>query len=62
VLPQGYEKARINIMSIWGQQVRPVVQSNGLTRTIDLQELPAATYMLQIINGNEIKSFKVVKQ
>jgi hypothetical protein len=62
VLPAGYEKAQLYILNTWGQQIAPVVHGNGTVRTVSLQNLPAATYMLQVINGREIKTFKIVKQ
>jgi hypothetical protein len=62
VLPQGFEKARIYVTNTAGQRVNTVVNGTGAVRTLDLLKLPPATYFLQITDGREIKSFKIVKQ
>ncbi|HYE54976.1 MAG TPA: T9SS type A sorting domain-containing protein [Chitinophagaceae bacterium] len=61
-LPQGYENARLYLMNSLGQRIVPVVTGTGAVRTLNLHELPAATYMLLVTNGRETKSFKIVKQ
>jgi trimeric autotransporter adhesin len=62
ILPQGSEKAQLYIISTSGQRMNPVVQSSGLVRTINLEGFPPAVYLLQVVNGRETKSFKIVKQ
>lgn len=62
VLPQGYAEAKIELYNISGQPVNMQVGGSGTSRTIDLDGFPAATYVLRVINGNEVKSFKVQKQ
>lgn len=61
-LPEGYENARLQVVNTWGQRVAPVVQVAGSLRTINLEKLPAGTYLVQIINGTEMQNFKVIKQ
>jgi hypothetical protein len=62
ILPQGSEKAQLYIISTSGQRMNPVVQSSGSVRTISLEGFPPAVYLLQVVNGRETKSFKIVKQ
>jgi hypothetical protein len=62
MLPQGYEKAQLNILNTSGQRMAPVVKGNGVLRTVSLQGLPAAVYILQVINGSDSKTFMVIKQ
>lgn len=60
-LPAGYENARLYVINTAGQQLRPDIQGTGLSRTINLHNLPSATYILQIVNGKQVKSFKIFK-
>ena len=62
VLPQGYENARLYLINTSGQRITPVVYGMGTVRTISLHKLPAATYVLQVTDGRETRSFKIVKQ
>jgi hypothetical protein len=61
ILPQGSEKAQLNIISTSGQRMNPVVQASGSVRTISFEGFPPAVYLLQVVNGRETKSFKIVK-
>lgn len=60
-LPPGYEHATIQVYNIWGQRVNPVITGSGTGRTVHLQSFPKATYVLQVVNGTERKSFTIVK-
>lgn len=60
-LPKGYERATIQVYNISGQRVDPVITGTGSGRTVYLQGLPKATYILQVTNGTERKSFTIVK-
>jgi trimeric autotransporter adhesin len=62
MLPQGYENARLYLMNTSGQRIAPVVNGTGVLRTVSLLSLPSATYILQVTDGRETKSFKIVKQ
>jgi hypothetical protein len=62
VLPPGYEKAQLYIVNTSGQRMAAVVQDAGTLRTVSLQGLPDAMYMLQVINGRSVNNFKVIKQ
>lgn len=62
VLPVGNKGPKIQLYNISGQQVNRVAQGSGTLRTIDLAGLPNGMYVLQVINGIEIRSFKVQKQ
>jgi hypothetical protein len=60
-LPAGYEHATIQVYNIQGQQMSPLITGTGSGRTVRLQDFPKATYVLQVINGSERKSFTVIK-
>ncbi|XZF15439.1 hypothetical protein ACTHGU_04830 [Chitinophagaceae bacterium MMS25-I14] len=62
LLPQGYDNSEIQLHNISGQSVNRPVEGSGTLRSVNLDGLPNATYLLQIINGNEGKSFRVQKQ
>jgi hypothetical protein len=63
VLPQGYESAKIYLVNAAGQRIIPLLlSSTGTVRSVSLEGLPAATYVLQVVNDRETKSFKIVKQ
>lgn len=61
VLPQGYEKATIQVYNNLGQQIRPAITGSGMIRTIEFNGFPNTSYIFQVINGNVIKTFKVIK-
>lgn len=60
-MPAGYEQATIQVYNIWGQRLSPLITGSGTGRTVHLQNLPKATYVLQVINGTERKSFTIIK-
>lgn len=60
-LPSGYERAAIQVYNIAGQRMSPVITGTGSTRIVQLQDFPKAVYVLQVINGTERKSFKIIK-
>lgn len=60
-LPPGYERATIQVYNISGQRMTPLITGTGSVRTVHLQSLPKTTYVLQVINGAERKSFTIIK-
>lgn len=62
ILPQGYEAARLELYNVSGQLMRPGVNGSGTVRNIELGSLPRAVYMLRVINGNNVTSFKIIKR
>lgn len=62
ILPQGYEGARLELYNVSGQLMRPGVTGSGTVRNIELGALPRAVYMLRVINGNNVTSFKIIKR
>jgi hypothetical protein len=60
-LPREYERATIQVYNTWGQRMNPVITGTGSARTVNLQGFPKATYVLQVINGTERKSFTIIK-
>ncbi|XZF16594.1 T9SS type A sorting domain-containing protein [Chitinophagaceae bacterium MMS25-I14] len=61
-LPNGYEHAAFRIMNVAGMLVTPGVQGSESLKKINLQDLPAASYLLQVINNKEVQSFRFIKQ
>jgi hypothetical protein len=61
ILPPGYAKATIQVYNSAGQRISPVVTGSGTVRTISLYGFPAASYLLQVINGGERKNFTIIK-
>lgn len=63
LLPAGYENARLTMVNAMGQQIVPDVQNaSGSVRMVSLKTVPAGVYVLQVINGKELRSFRIVKQ
>ena len=60
-LPQGYDRAVIQVYNTNGQRMNPVITGKGSLRTVYLQGLPKASYVLQVTNGTERKSFIIIK-
>lgn len=60
-LPQGYERAAIQVFNISGQRINALITGSGSGRIVNLQGLPKATYVLQVINGTERKNFTIIK-
>jgi cobalamin biosynthesis Co2+ chelatase CbiK len=61
ILPLGYERATIQVYNTLGQRINPVISGSGTIRTVELHGFPDTSYLLQVINGNEIKTFKIIK-
>jgi hypothetical protein len=62
VLPQADKGSQIQLYTTSGQRINQVVGGSGALRTIDLAGLPNGLYILQVVQGNEIKNFKIQKQ
>lgn len=62
ILPQGYEAAKLELYTVSGQQMHPGFNGSGTVRNIQLGSLPRAVYMLRVINGDSVTSFKIVKR
>lgn len=60
-LPQQYEHAVIQVYNIYGQRITPIITGTGSARTVYLKGFPKSSYVLQVINGSERKSFTIVK-
>lgn len=61
-LPGGYENARIRVFGATGQELQPRISGNGSRRTVDLSALATGYYFLQVNNGVDMKTFKVMKK
>lgn len=61
ILPAGYEHATIQVYNTWGQRMSPLITGTGSGRTIYLQGLAKAAYVLQVINGRERTNFTIIK-
>ena len=62
ILPQGYEAAQIELYTVSGQRMNPGFNGSGTVRNIELGSLPRAVYLLRVMNGNSVASFKIVKR
>jgi hypothetical protein len=60
-LPSGYEGAQINIYNTVGQEIS-IPAATGLNRTIQLENIPAALYIIRITNGTDVLTYKVFYQ
>lgn len=59
-MPAGYEAAQISLLSLQGQNMKLQDGQSGLKRTIQLGNMPAAAYMLQVLNKGSVRSFRIV--
>jgi hypothetical protein len=60
VMPQGYEHAAINMVDFTGNQCGNISATSGLNRTVNISNVPAGMYLLQVVNGREVNTYKVV--
>jgi len=60
VMPQGYEHAAINMVDVTGNQCGNISATSGLNRTVNISNVPAGMYLLQVVNGREVNTYKVV--
>lgn len=61
-LPAGYEKARVRVFSTMGQEMKVMTNNNGNRRNLDLGALTPGYYFIQVNNGSELKTFKIMKK
>ncbi|WP_127125167.1 T9SS type A sorting domain-containing protein [Pseudoflavitalea rhizosphaerae] len=61
-LPGGYENARIRVFSANGQEMSARLSGNGSRKTVDLSSFAKGYYFVQVNNGVEMKTFKVMKK
>lgn len=61
-LSDGYEHAKITVISATGLQMAVSTTPVGLQRMVHLEGAPAGLYILQVVNGNNLQTFKVLKQ
>lgn len=59
-LPAGNEDASIELYNLSGQRVNTIVTRKGGAADVDMKELPAATYLLRVVNGEQAWSSRVV--
>ena len=60
VLPVGYEQASFQLFSLVGSSVPFTESRSGLRCTLELRGIPAATYILKIVNKGVVRTFRVV--
>jgi uncharacterized surface protein with fasciclin (FAS1) repeats len=51
-----------SILTLWDFAGRPVRQWEGALRTLDLSDLPAGTYVLQVRNADRVATASIVRQ
>ncbi|RYY56569.1 MAG: T9SS type A sorting domain-containing protein [Chitinophagaceae bacterium] len=61
-LPQAFERAQVFVMDVNGQRMPASINGAGTQRTISLERLSPATYFVQVVNGKEVKNFKVIRK
>lgn len=61
-LPAGYEKADIKVFSATGQKIEVTETGDPLDRVIQLGNIPAGNYLLQVYNKGEVYTQKIVHQ
>jgi hypothetical protein len=62
LLPKRYEDATVTVLTISGQKVNvPMEKANGSYR-INIAPLAAAMYMIHVQKGDEVNTFKIIKE
>jgi len=61
-LPKELENAKLNVFNTVGQSISFIESKTGDSRTINLQNIPAGNYILQVTNGSQASNFKIVYQ
>ena len=62
LLPKRYEDATVTVLTTLGQKVIvPMEKANGSYR-INIAPLAAAMYIIQVQKGEEVNSFKIIKE
>jgi hypothetical protein len=61
-LPGGYENAKVRVFSAAGQEMATRLSGNGNRRTLDLGSFAKGYYFVQVNNGVEMRTFKVMKK
>ena len=62
ILPQGYEEATVDMLTMLGQKVNVPVRRNGLSYRIAVERLASAMYIIRIHKGSELYSYKIIKE
>ncbi|WP_118975317.1 T9SS type A sorting domain-containing protein [Taibaiella koreensis] len=61
-LPQRYEGAAIDLLTALGQKIVVPVDKEHLQYRLHVDRLTAGMYIIRIVKGNEIHSYKIVKR
>jgi hypothetical protein len=62
LLPKGYEDATVTVLTTLGQKVNvPMEKANG-SYQINIAPLAAAMYMIHVQKGDEVNTFKIIKE
>ncbi len=62
VMPAAYEQADIQLMDMQGRKIRTGISGQGSMRTVQLPALAAGTYLLKVLSGNAMETFKILYQ
>lgn len=62
LLPAGYEQAHVALFNMLGQMVNAPVSGSGNQRIINIQSLPRASYLVQVVKETTIKVIKIIKE
>ena len=60
VMPQGYENATLMVTDMLGNRCSNIPLSTGLSRTINISNVPAGMYLLTVTNNGRVNSYKMV--
>ena len=60
MMPQGYEHATITMTDVTGNQCGSIPVASGVNRTVNISNVPAGMYLLQVVNGSDVNTYKVV--
>ena len=62
VLPAGYENASVRLFNAAAQEMKVSATKNSNKRMLSLSHLPNGYYFVQVSNGTELKTVKVMKR
>jgi hypothetical protein len=61
-MPAGYEHAHISLLNSLGQDLHVQTEGNALMQRVQIKDVSAGMYFLQIVNGGELSTFRIMYQ
>ncbi len=62
ILPPGYEAARVELVTTLGQKIAVPIEVNNLHYRIKVDRLAAAMYLIHIVKGTAIHTYKIIRE